>query len=130
VLGDNKPQSMLLLILFLLMIVVLLPSCASTSSTEAAYCFKSQEEARHVGQKIFNNGFTHRVNYWISGDIDNGLSGLGLLWGGISPEQYCDSGRFPIVITYEAKILKYNEQDVMEWSRLVFGQMLKELNDE
>src|SRR5690606_26868334 len=121
---------MLLLILFLLMIVVLLPSCASTSSTEAAYCFKSQAEARHVGQKIFNNGFTHRVNYWISGDIDNGLSGLGLLWGGISPEQYCASRCFPTLITSEAQILNYNEEDETEWARLVFGQMLKELNAE
>lgn len=128
-LSENKLRSMLLQTLFPMVIVVLLPSCASTGSTEAAHCFESQERARYVGQQIFNNGFTHRVNYWLSGDIDNGLSGLGLLWGGLSPEQYCEAGQFPIIITYHAETSQHDEQDVMEWSRLVFGRMLRELND-
>lgn len=117
--------------LLVLAAVFLLPSCASsTGSVEPALCFESQEKARSVGQQIFDNGFTRRVNYWLTGDASNGLSGLGLLWGGISPEKYCAKGQFPIVITYKPTTTQFEEKSVLEWSNLVLRQMLRELETE
>ncbi|RUO47859.1 hypothetical protein CWE24_07655 [Pseudidiomarina donghaiensis] len=109
---------------FSLCVVFVLSSCAVSSDTETPICFASESEARKVGRKIYDKGFNHRVSYWVTGNSEKTIVGLGLKWGGFSPTDFCPQDQFPVLVLYDQpKDSPYDKQVVLKWANFVFRQM-------
>lgn len=111
---------------FLFGSIAWLAACSARSDISHIECFESQERAKQIGTKLFESNFTHRVRYWLDGNAEQGVEGLGLQWGGLSSEKLCVNGH-PLVITYDPKNSRFAPEKVRAWSKVVFHEMLKEL---
>lgn len=83
-----------------------LGACQSTSSSSQAYfpqaiCFSTAKEAKAAGYALLQQQFFNKVRFSLDNQFNKGVAGLGLSWDNIShPEQYCDQGQAPLLITY------------------------------
>jgi hypothetical protein len=111
----------------LALVCVLLVSCSSTGNILASSpCFDSQQEAADVGNDIMNMGFNNRVSYWVTGDSNNTIIGLGLMYGGFDPKPYCPEGGYPIIVWLDNNESGLDIKKVKSWSEVTLKLMLKE----
>ncbi|QHJ10518.1 hypothetical protein FX988_00732 [Paraglaciecola mesophila] len=102
-------------------------SCSSTSTINyEPVCFDTEDDAKTMGNIVFNQGFNNRVSYWGTGDSNITIPSLGLLWAGFDPQLYCPSGGYPILITFDAKNAVYESDNVLHWAKTVLKAMIKE----
>lgn len=117
--------------LSLILVLFFLSSCAVTDSSYYEYrCFDSESKAREIGRKIADAGFFNRVSYWVTGDSENSIPGLGLKWAGFEPSKYCLDDGYPIVVTFDSEKSEYDSETVMRWSRSVLSAMIKDVENE
>lgn len=105
---------------------VLIACSSFTKNHYEPICFETQEEASQLGGLISDNGFFPRVSYWVTGDSQNSIPGVGLKWDGFDPRDFCPNGGDPIVAFYESEKSDFDPELVMRWSRAVLKAMIRE----
>ena len=112
---------------FFLILLTALSGCSSTTDTVyQPVCLPSEQQARELGSDIYDDGFNGRVSYWVTGDPNIIITSLGLLYGGFDPKEYCESGGYPIIITFNPSKTNLDTDKVLKWSQIVLTTMLKE----
>lgn len=112
---------------FCLLFLALISACATKHQT--AYrpvCLDRLEDARQLGDEIFEDGFVNRVNYWVNGDPQIQVGQLGLMWDGFEHSLFCPKGGYPIIIVFDRNDSQFSSEHVLRWSEIVLTNMLRE----
>ncbi|GLR70334.1 hypothetical protein [Agaribacter marinus] len=71
----------------LLLTCFFLLSCSSINDIlHHTECFDTESDAQRIGDELFQHGFNNKVSYWLTGDSNNRIPGLGLQYGGFDPK--------------------------------------------
>lgn len=112
-------------------LAITLIGCASApKTTYQPPCFDTVEEARSLGSEIYHGGFNQRVNYWLTGDDQLPVIGLGLMWDGFDETKYCPDGGYPIIISYKDELGRHKEERVMRMAQMVLKNMIRQSEKE